>query len=290
MLDTSDLPITDKEFELFRSLVHEETGISLGETKRALLNSRLMGRLRHHGYETFAEYYEHLKHQDPHREELQHMINAVTTNMTSFFRENHHFDSLAKLVLQPARQMALQGRAPSLRIWSAGCSSGEEAYSIAITLAKNLEHLAAWDVKVLATDIDTKILDTARQGMYPRTTVASMAPDMLKQYFLRGTGPCEDMVKVKPEVRRLVTMGHLNLMSPWPFHSKFDAIFCRNVIIYFDHDSQKRLIDRFAQSLKPGGIFFAGHSENLFWVDDIFESLGHTTYRLRSPRKAAPDE
>lgn len=284
----TDIPLAQDEFTLLRDLVYRQTGISLRDAKLPLLRSRLIRRIRHHGFGSFAQYYDFLTQQDAHGSELQEMINAVTTNKTAFFRESHHFRMLEELLLAPARQLAAEGRAPALRIWSAGCSSGEEPYSIAITLAANLERLARWDVKVLATDIDTRMVEHGRAGVYSRETIAEVPQELVRNYFLSGTGKYADYVCVQPEIKRLISFARMNLMdSPWPFQGKFDAIFCRNVIIYFDRASQRRLLERYAKMLKPGGLFFAGHSENLFWLGDLFESLGNTVYRVRSAASGA---
>ncbi len=283
MLLDIDIPVTEREFRLFCSLIREHTGIALRENKRSLLNSRLLARLRYFGYQRFEEYYEHLLCRDPNGEEMQNMINAMTTNMTSFFREKHHFDQLTRHLLVPARESALRKQSVSLRLWSAGCSTGEEAYSIAMTVADNLDHLLAWDVKILATDIDTDVLKAGRAGVYPVESVRGMAQAPVRRHFLQGIGTHTNYVKVKPQLSRLVCFARLNLMDiHWPFRGKFDAIFCRNVIIYFDHDSQRRLLEHFARYLRPQGLFFAGHSESLFWADDLFEPIGHTVYRLRA--------
>ena len=287
MLTVTDVPLTNDEFRLLRNLVSQQTGISLRDAKLPLLKSRLIKRLRHHGHASFAQYYDLLKNHDPQGYELQEMINAVTTNKTSFFREPHHFESLEKLVLAPALRLADQGRRPSLRIWSAGCSSGEEPYSVAMTLATNLERLTSWDIKILATDIDTAMLEHARTGIYLRESVSDLARQVLTRHFLSGTGHYANCVRVRPEIRAMVVFARLNLMEePWPFRGRFDAIFCRNVIIYFDRDSQARVLERFARCLKPGGILFAGHSENLFWLTDVFEPMGNTAYRVRNPALA----
>jgi chemotaxis protein methyltransferase CheR len=277
-MQITDVPLTEKEFELLRSLIYQQAGIFLREVKMALLKSRLAKRLRHYGYASFAQYYDHLKNRDPQGQELQEMINAVTTNKTSFFRENHHFDCLREQVLAPARQAAAQGKRPSLRIWSAGCSTGEEAYTIAITAADTLERLATWDIKILATDIDTGVLEKGRRAVYARDSMGDVPEATLRKHFLSGKGMSSNLVQVKPAIRGLVRFAHLNLMEPWPFRGKFDAIFCRNVIIYFDRDSQRNVLERFAQYLKPGGLFFAGHSENLFWLGDFFQPIGRTVY------------
>ncbi len=287
LLDT-EIPITDNEMRLFHSLVRERTGIRLQKDKRTLLNNRLAARLRYHGCESFEAYYHHLLHSDPYGQELQEMINALTTNMTSFFREKHHFDVLARRLLSPARQLALKGQAPSIRIWSAGCSTGEEAVSLAITVAESLDHLPTWDVKILGTDIDTKVLEICRTGVYRREAVKDLAPDILKKYFLSGQHEYQGYVRIKPSLHKLISFARLNLIDDlWPIRCKFDAIFCRNVIIYFDHDIQSKLVQRFAEYLKPNGLFFAGHSENLFWLSDVLESIGGTAYRIRN-RKQEP--
>jgi chemotaxis protein methyltransferase CheR len=288
MQDTSEasarfeIALSEDEFQQFRSLVHKQTGLSLKETKVALVRSRLLKRLRHYGYENFTQYYDHLRDRDVSGEELQEMINAVTTHKTSFFREAHHFDCLVERLLEPACQANANGPPLALRIWSAGCSSGEEAYSIAITIAMNVERMAACDVKILASDIDTEVLRQARIGIYSRDSVSEIRPEVLRRCFLSGVGQNSGSVQLKPELRDLVRFAHLNLIDePWPFRGKFDAIFCRNVIIYFDQDTQQRVIEKMAEHLKPGGLFFAGHSENLFWMNQLLEPIGHTVYRRK---------
>jgi len=283
VLTPTEIDISDEEFAALSLLVYEQTGICLPKAKRPLLKSRLLKRLLYLEQHSFAQYYEYLKYYDPQKDELQEMINAITTNKTSFFRERHHFDYLREKILVPACRSAGLGRRPSLRFWSAGCSSGEEPYSIAITVATALERLPAWDIKILASDIDTEMLDKASAGIYPRDAVTELPPAVVKEHFLAGTGDYEDFVRVKPALRSLITFGRINLMdAQWPFHGKFDAIFCRNVIIYFDRNSQQQVLRHFAQYLVPEGIFFAGHSENLHWFGDLFEPIGQTVYRLRS--------
>jgi chemotaxis protein methyltransferase CheR len=275
------ITMTDAEFVLLRSLMYEQSGVHLAETKRQLLIGRLAKRLRHYGYEEFAQYYDHLKTRDPQGAELQEMINAVTTHKTAFFRESHHFDCLREQLLIPAGRAAAEGRRAPIRIWSAGCSSGEEPYSIAITIAANLERINTWDVKILGSDIDTDVLERARAAIYPRESVSDLPLALLRRNFRSGHGEYSGYVQLKPEVRKLVKFGRLNLVEEsWPFRAKFDAIFCRNVMIYFDRDVQRYVLGRFAEYLKPGGLFFAGHSENLFWLGDAFQPIGGTAYRV----------
>jgi chemotaxis protein methyltransferase CheR len=277
--------MTDAEFALLRALMYEQSGIHLKDAKRELLKGRLAKRLRHYGYGSFAQYYDHLKNQDAQGIELQEMINAVTTHKTAFFRESHHFDCLRERFLIPARQAAAEGRRPSIRIWSAGCSSGEEPYSIAITVATNLDRINTWDVKILGSDIDTDVLEKARTAIYPRESVNDLPLDLLRRNFLSGRGEHAGFVQLKPEIRNLVKFGRVNLLEePWPFRGKFDVIFCRNVMIYFDRDVQRYVLEKFAKYLKPGGLFFAGHSENLFWIGDSFQPIGGTVYLVGGAR------
>ena len=279
-LMTSTITMTDAEFELLRALMFEHSGIHLKEAKRELLKGRLAKRLRHHGYDSFAQYYDHLKNHDPQSIELQEMINAVTTHKTSFFREKHHFDCLRERLLIPANRNAAQGRREAIRIWSAGCSTGEEPYSIAITVAASLDRINTWDVKILGSDVDTEVLKKARVGIYSRDSVSDLSRDMLRRNFLSGKGERDGFVQVKPAIRNLVKFGRVNLLDePWPFRGKFDAIFCRNVMIYFDRDVQRYVLEKFAKHMKPGGFFFAGHSENLFGLGGkFFQPIGGTVY------------
>jgi len=282
---TSGITMTDAEFALLSSLMYEHSGIQLKESKRELLKGRLAKRLRRYGYESFAQYYDHLKNQDPRGTELQEMINAVTTHKTSFFRESHHFEYLRDRLLVPARRAAAQGQRAPIRIWSAGCSSGEEPYSIAITIVANLERINTWDVKILGSDIDTDVLEKARTAIYPRESVSDLPLDLLRQNFLSGRGEQAGFVQLKPEIRSLVKFGRVNLLEePWPFRGKFDVIFCRNVMIYFDRDVQRYVLERFAKYMKPGGLFFAGHSENLFWLGESFQPIGGTVYQVGGAR------
>jgi chemotaxis protein methyltransferase CheR len=281
----SEITMSDAEFELLRSLMFQQSGIELKDGKRELLKGRLAKRLRLLGYEQFAQYYDHLKNHDPQGTELQEMINAVTTHKTSFFRESHHFDRLRELLLIPACQAAAQGKRPPIRIWSAGCSSGEEPYSIAITVAANLERLATWDVKILGSDIDTAVLNKGRNAVYPRESVDDLPLEVLRRNFLCGKGKQSGYVQLKPDIRNLVKFGRVNLVGEkWPFRGKFDAIFCRNVMIYFDRDVQRTLLQKFAQHLKPGGFFFAGHSENFFGLNNSLRPIGGTVYVAEEDR------
>jgi chemotaxis protein methyltransferase CheR len=272
--------ITEREFQQFRALVLQQTGIALGDSKRQLVCSRLGKRLRYYGYSTFSQYYEHLAQQDPEGQELLRMINAITTNKTDFFREAHHFDFLRSGLLPAMLTEAGVGGARRLRIWSAGCSSGEEPYSIAVTVLEGLPRPWAWDVRILASDIDTEMLAKGREGVYTEDRLSTVPTDMRERYFLRGRGTREGLVCVRPEVRDLVTFRRINLREEsWPIRTQFDCIFCRNVIIYFDRTLQEGLVSRFLELLKPGGYLFLGHSESLLGMRLGLKYMGNTVYQ-----------
>jgi chemotaxis protein methyltransferase CheR len=276
-----DREITDEEFDAFRDLIYAEAGIALNDGKRDLVKSRLSKRLRYFGLATFTEYYQHLMEGDPTGEERQRMINSLTTNKTDFFREAHHFDFLKSVFLPSIFTQGRPGEPKNLRIWSAGCSTGEEPYTIAMALAECLGKAVHTDVRLLASDIDTDCLDQAREGVYAEERLDPIPEDLRRKYFIRGRGSNEGQVAVRPEIRKLVTFRRINLIEEnWPIRTQFDAIFCRNVIIYFDRPTQLRLLDRFASMLQPEGRLFLGHSESLQGLTDRFLSVGGGVYRL----------
>ena len=278
-----DVVVTDREFRQFTAFVRRQTGIALNETKRPLVCARLRKRLRHYGYVRLQQYYDHLTERDPAGEELVRMVNALTTNKTDFFREPHHFARLRTSVR--GRGAAANG-GRRLRIWSAGCSSGEEAYSIAFTVLDELPDVAEWDVRILASDIDTDVLAQAEHGVYLAERLAGVPAQLRERYFLRGRGPSEGLVRVRPEVRRLVTFRRINLRDEsWPIRTAFDAIFCRNVLIYFDGQTRRELAGRFVDLLGQPGFLFLGHSESLVAGNLNVESFGPTAYRkVEAPR------
>jgi chemotaxis protein methyltransferase CheR len=208
-------------------------------------------------------------------EELVGLINALTTNVTSFFRENHHFDALADLMLPEAMERNADSR--RVRIWSAGCSTGEEPYSAAMVAADVMP--PGWDCKILATDIDSEVIGFAQQGIYPLDRVASLTPERLRHSFQKGVGLQAGKAIVKAQVRAAVTFRILNLLQPWPMHGPFDVILCRNVMIYFDQATRERLVERFAQILAPGGYLCIGHSESIHTVGAPVRLVGRTIYR-----------
>ncbi|HLK56846.1 MAG TPA: protein-glutamate O-methyltransferase CheR [Chthonomonadaceae bacterium] len=276
--------LSDIEFQRIRQLVYRLTGISLSDAKRQLVKSRLQKRLRRLNLSSFQAYYDYLIAQGDDCSERTEFINCITTNKTDFFREPHHFDFIAKKVIPPLVRMADQGmRERKLRIWHAGCSTGEEPYTLAMTLDQALDRQGNWDWRQLASDIDTGVLAHAERGVYERERITPVPKALLHRYFLSGTGEQADFVRVKQELRDHIAFRQINLLdNSWPFSPgfQFDIIFCRNVVIYFDKPTQKRLFARYQDLLKPGGYLFIGHSESLLGISEAFDSLGHTIYRL----------
>jgi chemotaxis protein methyltransferase CheR len=264
-------------FSTLRDLLHAHCGIALGAHKITMVQSRLNRRLRLLGLQTYEEYLRQLE--DPESPEWPEFINALTTNLTSFFREGHHFTRLPEL-LGPAVATARR-----VRIWSAGCSTGEEPYTLAMTLLRAFG--ATVPIQILATDLDTAVLNTAAAGIYPMTRIEDLDLEWKRLGFLKGKGTLQDKVRIRPELRQLITFQQLNLRdATWPLGNEpFQAIFCRNVMIYFDKPTQRKLLKRYHDCLEPGGLLFVGHSEALLDNSLGFQSLGQTIYRRR---EAAP--
>jgi chemotaxis protein methyltransferase CheR len=268
---------TDREFEFFAKLVYERSGIVLGAQKKSMMFSRLVRRVRDLGLRSFKAYGEHIR--GPQGEtEIGAFINAMTTNLTRFFREEHHFEFLEKTVVPASVQHARQAGNSRLRIWSAGCSSGEEPYSIAITLQRALPSLAAHDARILATDLDTNMVARGASGIYPKAAVAELPP-IWRDGFFHAAPDAKDKVVVDAALRSLIAFKPLNLLGIWPMSGPFDAIFCRNVMIYFDGPTKARLINRLAEMLRPGGWLFIGHSETLLEHQAQLKLVGRTIYR-----------
>jgi chemotaxis protein methyltransferase CheR len=272
-----------REFAYFRALIYREAGIHLREVKQTMLAARLTRRVRHLGLDSFADYIHHLESDDDDGEELRELINCVTTNKTDFFRERHHFEFLGDRLFPAIRARAAQGGPRRLRIWSAGCSTGEEPYSLAMTIREHFGPLPGWDVKIIASDIDTQVLATAERGLYADERMRSV-PDLCKRrYFQRRPAGSTAPWCVRPELRELIEFRQVNLIDErWPIAGPFDAIFCRNVVIYFDRPTQERLFERMAALLDPEGHLFIGHSESLIGVSDRFALIEKTVHRLRS--------
>lgn len=273
--DSREFILTDKAFEFIRRFVKDHTGINLSDAKRQLVYGRLAKRLRQLGLNGFEEYCVLL--QEDSADELANFVNAITTNLTAFFRENHHFEFL-KETLFP-QLLGKNQHKKRLRIWSAGCSTGEEPYSIAISVKEALVGHTGWDVKILATDLDSNVLATAQAGLYESRRVEGIPKTRLRRWFLKGKGENASNIRVSDTIREMISFKQLNLMSPWPMTGPFDVIFCRNVVIYFDKPTQKTLFNRYADILVEDGHLLIGHSESLFKVTDRFKLLGNTIYR-----------
>jgi chemotaxis protein methyltransferase CheR len=265
--------MTDQEFYQLTEIAHNRSGIVFADSKKDMVYSRLARRLRALNLKDFGAYHKLLTGPEG-AVEMDNFINAVTTNLTNFFREIHHFEHLQSKVLEPAfANPPLQKR---LRIWSAGCSTGMEPYSIAMVLAPLLSKHPGWDARILATDIDTSIIREAIAGEYPDSELEDI-PEKHRDHVEHF--PDKECISMDRKIRQLITFKPLNLLEQWPVKGPFDVIFCRNVVIYFDKPTQKVLFNRFADLLKPGGWLYIGHSENLNNVCDRFKLIGRTTYQ-----------
>lgn len=268
------LPLSDVHFRRISQLIYQRAGIVLADHKREMVYNRLVRRLRLLGINDFGQYLALLE-SDPNSAEWQAFINALTTNLTAFFREAHHFPILA----EHARK-----RPNGYTVWSTAASTGEEPYSLAMTLAEVLGNRVS-GCQVWASDIDTQVLEKATAGIYRQEELRSLSPQQLQRFFLRGTGPHSGLVRVRPELAAMVHFQQLNLLAPeWPVPAPFDAIFCRNIMIYFDKETQERILRRFVPLLKPGGLLFAGHSENFSQISREFYLRGQTVYGLAKER------
>ena len=264
--------MSDSQFDFFRDLAKAQAGITLPDYKRNMVYRRVSKRLTALKFRDFGSYQEFLLAPE-NAAEIEFFVNALTTNKTEFFRENHHFEHLAAVVLPGL--VKRQDTSRKLRIWSAGCSSGQEPYSIAMTLAESFTDLARWDAKILATDIDTAMIEHGRRGIYPATEILPVPVHFREKYIDMQA----NSVRMSETLRGLITFNQLNLHGPWPMKGKFDAVFCRNVIIYFDKPSQCELFDRFANLMVDGGYLYIGHSESLYKVTDRFRSIGQSIYQ-----------
>jgi chemotaxis protein methyltransferase CheR len=266
----------DSDFEFIRGLVYERSRISLSTDKRELVSARLGKRLRATNLPSIEDYCRFLRTPSA-EEELGNLIDAISTNHTFFFRENAHFDFLRQTVVPEMKARGKREGWPRLNVWSAASSTGEEPYSIAITLA---ESLPDWSWHIEATDISRRVLEKARNGIYKQETVSKMPPEQLKRYFQRGFGPQDGNYRVKSELRDQVEFRHLNLLDGEPpFREPFQVIFCRNVMIYFDRPTQEELVNKLARHLVPGGYLMVGHAESLTAIKHPFDSVRPATYR-----------
>lgn len=265
---------TDTDFDRIRALIYKHAGISLAPVKRDMVYSRLARRLRAIGLSSFAQYLDRLERSDD--KEWEHFVNALTTNLTSFFREEHHFPIFAE-------HLRTLGNRRPIRIWCSAASTGEEPYSIAMTVLEtcgsNCSHIS-----IIASDLDTNVLEKARRGVYTMDRVEKLSPERLRRFFLKGAGAQESMACVRPELQKMIEFRRVNLLeSSWPVPGPVDVIFCRNVMIYFDKPTQYKILSRFGPLMQDDGLLFAGHSESFLHAADLFKSLGKTVYVRAKP-------
>jgi len=278
---TLDEPITNEQYEFIRKLVYDQSRINLGEGKQELVRSRLRKRLAALGMPSFDDYCQLLE-TDEGRDEITDLLDVVSTNVTEFFREWKHFELMQKTVLPQWERASRRNPGEPFQVWSAACSSGEEPYSLAILLANYFRgpDLQSRSWRVLATDISTRMLSKARQGIYPSARVKLPDDSWLPAYFKKGVDDWEGYYRVKPELRERVKFDRVNFFEwPYPFTDKFQAIFCRNVMIYFDHATQEQLVPRLAQHLAPGGFLFVGHSESLTGINHGLKCVQPSAYQ-----------
>lgn len=270
MGESREFGFQSADFEKVRDLIHKRAGIRLSDSKKQLVYSRLSRRIRALGLKDFRSYLDHLAGED---QEMEPFINALTTNLTSFFRERHHFDYLA------TRATTLKPRDRPLHVWCAAASTGEEAYSLAITLVTAFGSDRP-PVFIVASDIDSQVLRIAQAGIYQAERIANLSRETKKHFFLRGRGSNAGKVRVQPFLREMVTFRQGNLLdTTWPIEAPLDIIFCRNVMIYFDKTTQRQILARMVPLLREGGLYFAGHSESFVHASDLVELIGRSVYR-----------
>ncbi|MFM9891030.1 MAG: CheR family methyltransferase [Rickettsiales bacterium] len=267
-----EFSFSDMEFRFLADTARAQTGIVLAEHKKDMVYSRIVRRLRALKLKSFSQYCTLLEGPDGETE-MVHLINALTTNLTSFFREQHHFEHLRDHVLAP---LATQPSARRIRLWSAACSAGMEPYSMAMVMRHALPDIDRRDARILATDIDTAMLATASHGTYPMAQYDNIPAEYRRHVQVDTT---QDRMEMAETLKNMIAFKPLNLLESWPMEGQFDAVFCRNVVIYFDKPTQAELFNRMAEHIVPGGWLYIGHSENLFNVCDRFELLGRTIYR-----------
>ncbi len=275
---TREFDFTEADFRSLAQLAYEHTGITLADSKRNLVYSRVSRRLRTLGLTSFKQYRSYLA-RDDNSGEIENFINAISTNLTKFFRESHHFDHFRSHVAGSFAHSSRGSTGGRLRVWSAGCSTGEEPYTIAVVLRKEVPDILRHDARILATDIDTEVLAKASRGEYPLDSIDQIPKSYLPFFAETDGGGGARSVVVEREVRSLITFRRLNLLEAWPFNGLFDAIFCRNVMIYFDNPTKSNLVERFTQQIRPGGWLYIGHSESLTGTHPGLRLMGRTIYR-----------
>ncbi len=276
--------VSDRDFARFQALINREAGIWLAPVKKALLVGRLSRRLRELGLDSYGDYYERVVSDEAER---VRMLDAICTNETHFFREPRHFEFLADRVFPAWREEGEAGRrSRRLRVWSAACSTGEEPYTLAMSLLSAFP--AGWDLEILATDLSTKVLARAEQAVWPLEKAKEIPEPFLKAYMLKGYGSQEGLMKAGPEIRRLVRFARLNLTQDTPGLGQFDLVFCRNVLIYFDRDNKAKVVERLLDRLLPHGYLFLGHAESLGGFTGRARAVLPTVYTLAAPAPARP--
>jgi chemotaxis protein methyltransferase CheR len=268
---TREFHFTTQDFQLISKLIYQRAGIALTESKQELVYSRVARRLRATGIKTFAEYLDRLQRGD--EAEWEEFTNSLTTNLTSFFREAHHF----RILTEHLRKM---GKTHPIELWCSACSTGEEAYSLAMTA---VDAFGGFDnpVRIVASDLDTKVLEVARIGRYRLESVAKIPAQQIDKFFVRCKGEHAGYVQIRPELQKMITFRRINLLDmTWPMREKLDVIFCRNVMIYFDKATQLAILKKFAPLMRNDGLLFAGHSENFFHADAYFKLRANTVYEL----------
>jgi chemotaxis protein methyltransferase CheR len=268
------MELSDKEFLKFSKLVYEKCGINLHDGKKELVRARLSKRLRQTGIKDYKAYYKYLS-EDESGQEINCLMDVISTNLTSFFREEKHFDFLRTKALPYYQQNGIKG----LRLWSAGCSSGEESYSLAIALLEYFGERLPFKASILATDISSVVLSKAITGIYSQERLKRIPMPVIRKYFQKGYGKQSGNYRVKLIVRELIQFKYFNLMEPFQFNDPFNIIFCRNVMIYFDKNTQQLLVDKFYHSLAPGGYLLIGHSEGLTGIEHRFQYTGPSIYQ-----------
>ncbi len=275
-MENGEISLSDREFEAVRNKVYKLAGISMSDAKRTLVVSRLSKIVRRLNLNTFSEYIDFLD-RGASATDIQEFINALTTNLTRFYREDHHFEHLVDHVGTLMNDPKIKS-AKRLRIWSAGCSTGQEPYTIAMALFDAYPQLKTWDIRILATDIDTDVVQRAQHGIYKENDLAGLSPERSRFFEQVGNGD----VRIPDFIRKVIAFKPLNLMNDWPMKGPFDAIFCRNVAIYFNKPTQERMFTRMGELLAPHGFLYIGHSENLNSVSDKFKLVGKTIYKPKS--------
>lgn len=276
-IDWQPIELRESDFEKIRRLIYDQCGINLTEAKKELVKARLGKRLRGSQFKSFHDYYEYVLN-DTSGKELILLLDAIATNFTFFFREAKHFEYLKSVFLPEILSRKKNGER-KLNFWSAGCSSGEEPYSIVMTLLEGIENPLIWNIHVLATDLSTRMLRTAEAGIYPKEKVSDLPPLMIKKYFLKGEQQWQNYVKVKDQLKQYIRFQRLNLIEPFSFAEPFDCIFCRNVMIYFDKEKQSNLVNRFYECLHRGGILIIGHAESLTGIPHRYKYLKPSIYK-----------